>query len=91
MVLGQPKAAVLMMIARHRRNTARLAIPFLSLVLFVGCVPQSEITSYTVVAEEEPITTDRLLPMFQARVPSPIGTPEFDAPKQWRDAANDGK
>jgi len=74
---------------QYRWTVPRLTGALLVLVPLFGCVPQSEINSYTIDAGEEPITTEMLLPMFQARVAPPMVTPEFDAPKQWRKAAND--
>lgn len=58
-------------------------------VAFLGCMDESQIRTYTIPAGEEPMTTDRLKPMFAGKDRPAVTLPDFDRPAEWRAAASD--
>jgi hypothetical protein len=58
--------------------------------LLSGCTPQSESRHYTVPADDKPMTTDRLRPLFEGTSrPVTVALPDFTAPEGWQKAEND--
>lgn len=67
----------------------RRCVVSFSILITYGCTPQSDIATYRVPSDGEPMTSDRLLQVFKTHVPPPISEPQFDTPEEWRKAAND--
>lgn len=59
------------------------------LTLICGCMDQSEIRTYTIPSGAEPMTTDRLRPLYVQRTAARPQLPEFKLPEEWRSAAAD--